>query len=53
LRLAGVPEGAPVFRVFFVGGASYYGVSDAIALARDPHRFESRWLIGPRQRLAP
>jgi len=30
--------------------ASYYGVSDAAPLARDPHKFESRdldWLIGP------
>ncbi|HEX6441756.1 MAG TPA: prolyl oligopeptidase family serine peptidase, partial [Stellaceae bacterium] len=34
----------------FKGGASYYGVSDAAALARDTHKFESRyldWLIGP------
>jgi dipeptidyl aminopeptidase/acylaminoacyl peptidase len=41
---------ALVFRDFFAGGASYYGVSDAIALARDTHKFESRyldWLIGP------
>jgi dipeptidyl aminopeptidase/acylaminoacyl peptidase len=39
-----------VFRDFFQGGASYYGVSDAAALARDTHKFESRyldWLIGP------
>jgi len=38
------------FRDFFQGGASYYGVSDATALARDTHKFESRyldWLIGP------
>jgi dipeptidyl aminopeptidase/acylaminoacyl peptidase len=37
-------------RDFFRGGASYYGVSDASALARDTHKFESRyldWLIGP------
>jgi dipeptidyl aminopeptidase/acylaminoacyl peptidase len=37
-------------RDFFQGGASYYGVSDAAALARDTHKFESRyldWLIGP------
>jgi dipeptidyl aminopeptidase/acylaminoacyl peptidase len=37
-------------RDFFKGGASYYGVSDAAALARDTHKFESRyldWLIGP------
>jgi dipeptidyl aminopeptidase/acylaminoacyl peptidase len=41
---------ALVFRDFFKGGASYYGVSDAAALARDTHKFESRyldWLIGP------
>jgi len=34
----------------FKGGASYYGVSDVTALARDTHKFESRyldWLIGP------
>jgi dipeptidyl aminopeptidase/acylaminoacyl peptidase len=34
----------------FSGGASYYGVSDIAALARDTHKFESRyldWLIGP------
>ena len=34
----------------FQGGASYYGVSDVAALARDTHKFESRyldWLIGP------
>jgi dipeptidyl aminopeptidase/acylaminoacyl peptidase len=41
---------ALTFRNFFQGGASYYGVSDAAALARDTHKFESRyldWLIGP------
>jgi dipeptidyl aminopeptidase/acylaminoacyl peptidase len=41
---------ALVFRDFFHGGASYYGVSDLAALARDTHKFESRyldWLIGP------
>jgi dipeptidyl aminopeptidase/acylaminoacyl peptidase len=41
---------ALAFREFFQGGASYYGVSDAAALARDTHKFESRyldWLIGP------
>jgi dipeptidyl aminopeptidase/acylaminoacyl peptidase len=34
----------------FGAGASYYGVSDAEALARDTHKFESRYLdrlIGP------
>ncbi|HZK89596.1 MAG TPA: prolyl oligopeptidase family serine peptidase [Stellaceae bacterium] len=37
-------------RDFFKGGASHYGVSDVAALARDTHKFESRyldWLIGP------
>jgi dipeptidyl aminopeptidase/acylaminoacyl peptidase len=41
---------ALAFRDFFKGGASHYGVSDAAALARDTHKFESRyldWLIGP------
>jgi dipeptidyl aminopeptidase/acylaminoacyl peptidase len=41
---------ALTFRDFFQGGASYYGVSDATALARETHKFESRyldWLIGP------
>jgi dipeptidyl aminopeptidase/acylaminoacyl peptidase len=35
---------------FFKGGASYYGVSDVAALARDTHKFEAHyldWLIGP------
>jgi dipeptidyl aminopeptidase/acylaminoacyl peptidase len=39
-----------VFGEVFQGGASYYGVSDVAALARDTHKFESRyldWLIGP------
>jgi len=46
---------ALVFRDAFAGGASYYGVSDAIALARDTHKFESRyldWLIGPYPEMA-
>lgn len=37
-------------RSFFNAGASYFGVSDAEALARDTHKFESRYLdklIGP------
>ncbi|MGB9368419.1 MAG: S9 family peptidase [Xanthobacteraceae bacterium] len=41
---------ALTFHDFFQGGASHYGVSDAAALARDTHKFESRyldWLIGP------
>src|SRR5204863_2888392 len=43
--LAALTRGA-----LFKGGASYYGVSDVAALARDTHKFESRyldWLIGP------
>ena len=38
------------FRDLFKGGASYYGISDIAALARDTHKFEARyldWLIGP------
>ncbi len=38
------------FRDIFAVGASYYGVSDLEALARDTHKFESRYLdrlIGP------
>ncbi len=34
----------------FSAGASYYGVSDLAALARDTHKFEAHyldWLIGP------
>jgi dipeptidyl aminopeptidase/acylaminoacyl peptidase len=41
---------ALTFRDFFHGGASYYGVSDLAVLARETHKFESRyldWLIGP------
>jgi dipeptidyl aminopeptidase/acylaminoacyl peptidase len=41
---------ADTFGDVFRGGASYYGVSDVAALARDTHKFESRyldWLIGP------
>jgi dipeptidyl aminopeptidase/acylaminoacyl peptidase len=37
------------FRNSFRAGASHYGVSDLAALARDTHKFESRyldWLIG-------
>src|SRR5262249_25924016 len=38
------------FREVFKAGGSHYGVSDLEALARDTHKFESRyldWLIGP------
>ena len=35
---------ALTFRDFFAAGASYYGISDLEALARDTHKFESRYL---------
>jgi dipeptidyl aminopeptidase/acylaminoacyl peptidase len=41
---------ALTFREAFAAGASYYGVSDAAALAEETHKFESRYLdrlIGP------
>ena len=41
---------ALTFHAFFRAGASYYGVSDLAALARDCHKFESRYLdhlVGP------
>src|SRR6202034_4317522 len=41
---------ALTFHDFFRGGASYYGVSDLAALAKETHKFESRYLdslIGP------
>ncbi len=41
---------ALTFREAFKAGASYYGVSDAEALAKETHKFESRYLdnlIGP------
>jgi dipeptidyl aminopeptidase/acylaminoacyl peptidase len=41
---------ALTFRDVFRGGASHYGVSDLAVLARDTHKFESRYLdtlIGP------
>jgi len=41
---------AATFRDVFRAGVSYFGVSDLMALARDTHKFESRYLdqmIGP------
>jgi dipeptidyl aminopeptidase/acylaminoacyl peptidase len=37
---------ALTFRNVFKAGASYYGVSDLAALAKDTHKFESRYLDG-------
>jgi dipeptidyl aminopeptidase/acylaminoacyl peptidase len=37
---------ALVFTDAFAAGASYYGVADCAALARDTHKFESRYLDG-------
>jgi dipeptidyl aminopeptidase/acylaminoacyl peptidase len=37
---------ALTFRNIFQAGASYYGVSDLEALAKDTHKFESRYLDG-------
>jgi dipeptidyl aminopeptidase/acylaminoacyl peptidase len=37
---------ALTFRDVFQAGASHYGVSDAEALAKDTHKFESRYLDG-------
>jgi len=37
---------ALTFRKTFKAGASYFGVSDAEALAKDTHKFESRYLDG-------
>jgi len=37
---------AVTFRHDFAAGASYFGVADAGALARDTHKFESRYLDG-------
>ncbi len=41
---------ALTFRELFAAGASYYGVSDLEALAKETHKFESRYLdrlVGP------
>src|SRR5213075_489718 len=35
---------ALTFRDYFRGGGSHYGVADLEALARDTHKFESRYL---------
>ena len=46
---------ALTFHDAFAAGASYYGVADAEALARDTHKFESRYLdrlIGPYPEMA-
>lgn len=37
---------ALAFRDVFAAGASHYGVADAEALAKDTHKFESRYLDG-------
>jgi dipeptidyl aminopeptidase/acylaminoacyl peptidase len=37
---------ALTFRTEFKAGASHYGVSDVEALAKDTHKFESRYLDG-------
>jgi len=37
---------ALTFRDVFAGGASHYGVADAEGLAKDTHKFESRYLDG-------
>jgi dipeptidyl aminopeptidase/acylaminoacyl peptidase len=37
---------ALTFRDVFHAGASYYGIGDLAALARDTHKFESRYLDG-------
>ncbi|HEX7440979.1 MAG TPA: prolyl oligopeptidase family serine peptidase, partial [Caldimonas sp.] len=37
---------ALTFHDFFVAGASHYGIGDLEALARDTHKFESRYLDG-------
>ncbi|OCR01761.1 peptidase [Oscillatoriales cyanobacterium USR001] len=37
---------ALTFRNTFKAGASYYGISDLVALATDTHKFESRYLDG-------
>ena len=37
---------ALTFRRFFKAGASHYGIGDLEALARDTHKFESRYLEG-------
>merc|ERR1711923_467890 len=38
--------GALTFRNVFTAGCSLYGVADILALAKDTHKFESRYLDG-------
>ncbi|MDM0073294.1 prolyl oligopeptidase family serine peptidase [Variovorax sp. J2P1-59] len=48
--LSCLSSGDPSVRGLFRAGGSHYGVSDPEALARDTHKFESRyldWLIAP------
>ncbi|MEJ8822804.1 prolyl oligopeptidase family serine peptidase [Variovorax humicola] len=48
--LACLTAGDPAVRGMFQAGSSHYGVSDLEALARDTHKFESRyldWLVAP------
>ncbi|MEJ8853666.1 prolyl oligopeptidase family serine peptidase [Variovorax robiniae] len=48
--LACLTSADPAVREIFQAGGSHYGVSDLAALARDTHKFESRyldWLVAP------
>ncbi|MGJ7506655.1 S9 family peptidase [Variovorax sp. GT1P44] len=48
--LSALTASDPAVRAMFRAGGSHYGVSDPEALARDTHKFESRyldWLIAP------
>ncbi len=47
---------ALVFHEVFAAGASYYGIADLEALARETHKFESRYLdsmVGPYPEMSP